>query len=456
LALGCDGDDGPPVPTTVEVTPATSTLNALDATVQFTAEATDVNGQVVTGVEFDWESSNESVATVDQDGLATAVANGTADITATVTVDGGISGSATLTVTQVPASVEVTPDPATLVYVGETLQYSAAVEDANGNAIASATVTWSSSDPGIVDVDAATGLATAVFPGSATITGTADPASDDAAVTVDIRRRPEGDIVFYRNYDPWLANQAGGDTATLNAAPFNFVAGTDYFIQPTSDLASGIPSTTSLIIFPSASQADVGGQITDQNAAAADLEAWVTAGGWLVVHGADNAPGAAYIVPGLTGIFDDILSCTGQTLLVSDNAFIRGPDATLGTADDLTDANIDTQPNTNSCFDNHGSLAGILPGNAEIYIQEEGGTNRPIYATYELGAGRVIVTTITLEWPAEIGAFLPTMRNHFYWAIYGLDAPAAPSPVVRAPSIFRRPATQEVLDSSRPPSTRQN
>ncbi len=275
-------------------------------------------------------------------------------------------------------------------------------------------------------------------------------------MTVDIRRRPEGDIVFYRNYDPWFVPGAGGDTATLNAAPFNFVVGTDYFIQPTSDLASGIPSTTSLIIFPSPSRSDVPAQITDQNAAAADLEAWVTAGGWLVVHGADNAPGAAYIVPGLTGIFDDIMNCTGQTLLASDNAFIRGPDATLGTADDLTDANIDTQPNTGTCEDNHGSLEGILPGNAEVYIEEQGGTNRPIYATYELGAGRVIVTTITLEWPAQIGAFLPTMRNHFYWAIYGFDAPAAAAPVVSAPSISHRPATQEVLHSSRPPSTRQN
>lgn len=438
LGVGCDGDNGEPaVVTTVQVTPSARLIDALGNTAQFIATARDQNGNTMTGVILTWSVQSMSVATVDQNGLATAVANGQTSIRATAS---GVSGSATLTVAQVPAAVVVSPDPPTLVYVGETVQLSAAVEDANGNRIPNATVTWSSEDAAIVDVDA-DGLATAVFPGSVMITGTSGTASDDAAVTVDIRQRPVGDIVLYRNYDPWGA----ADTAALNAAPFNYVLDTDYFIAPMSDMQAGIPATTSLVILPSASNGDAGGQITDQIAGAAELEAWVRAGGWLVVHGGDTANGIGYAVPGLLGMIDDVLGCTGQTLLVADHALIRGPDATLGTGDDLTDTNIDL---TQSCDDNHGSLASILPMNAEVLIQEEGGSMRPTYATYGLDAGRVIVTSITLEYGSSTES-LPTIINHFYWAINGLDGPATPAPAVPAPSIADRPAARAWLDSQR-------
>jgi len=531
LALGCNGDTTEPaVLTTVRVTPSTSSLDALGNTAQFTASALDQNGETMTGVTFSWSSSSPGVATVDQGGLATAVSNGSTNITATaegvsgaatLTVDqapstvtiapdpvsldfigatvqfnatvedangnpivaaalawssddpsvatidqstgeatavdngtttitataNGTSATADLTVAQVPASVTVTPDPATLVFVGETQQYSAVVDDAGGTEIAGAMVTWSSSDPTIVDIDAS-GLATAVHPGSEMIIATADPASGSAAVTVDIRRRPDGDIVLYRNYDPWGA----ADTAVLNAAPFNYVEGTDYLIAPVSDMQAGIPATTSLVILPSASSGDMNNQISDQIAAAAELESWVRAGGWLVVHGADNDNSLAYSVPGLTGDIDDSLVCNGKTLLVSDHALVRGPDAVLGTGDDLTDANIDL---TMSCYDNHGSLASVLPGNADVLIEEDGGSNLPLYATYDLDAGRVIVTSITLEYGSSTES-LPTIINHFYWAINGLDAPAAPAAPGRPPITSNRPAAQEWLDSQRRAPQRQN
>ncbi len=438
LGVGCDGDNGEPsVVTAVQVTPSASLIDALGNTAQFIASARDQNGNTMTGVSFTWSVQSMSVATVDQNGLATAVANGQTSIRATAN---GVTGSATLTVAQVPAAVVVTPDPSTLVYVGETVQLSAAVEDANGNPIANATVTWTSSDPSIVDVDAA-GLATAVFPGSVMITGTSGTASDDATVTVDIRQRPAGDIVLYRNYDPWGA----ADTAVLNAAPFNYVPGTDYMIASVSDMMSGVPATTSLVILPSASSGDLSNQISDQVAAVDSLEKWVRAGGWLVVHGGDTANGIGYAVPGLLGTVDDVLGCTGQTLLVGDHAFVRGPDATLGTGDDLTDTNIDL---TQSCPDNSGSLASILPLNAEVLVREEGGSMRPTYATYDLDAGRVIVTSLTLEYGSSTES-LPTIINHFYWAINGLDAPAAPAPAVPAPSIADRPAAKAWLDSQR-------
>lgn len=79
----------------VTVTPASATLPAIGATQQFSAQAKDANGQVVTGKTITWSSSAASVATVSTSGLVTAVAEGTAEITAMV---GGATGSANVTV----------------------------------------------------------------------------------------------------------------------------------------------------------------------------------------------------------------------------------------------------------------------------------------------------------------------------------------------------------------------
>ena len=161
-------------------------------------------------------------------------------------------------------------------------------------------------------------------------------------------------------------------------------------------------------------------------AAVTFLEAWVRNGGWLLAHGADNQPGD-YFVPGLTGVIDENDECSGLTLLVSDHALVRGPDAVLGTADDLMDGGIDST----GCSDNHGSLEGILPENAQVMMIEEGGSNRPVYATYTLGSGRVIVSSATLECTGTTvcdNPPLPILLNHYYWTINGLDAPPATPP----------------------------
>ncbi len=79
-------------------------------------------------------------------------------------------------------SVEVTPATASL-GVGDTQQLTATVRDEAGNTLTGRTVTWSSSAAAIASVDAA-GLATAVGPGTATITATAGGKSGSAEVTV--------------------------------------------------------------------------------------------------------------------------------------------------------------------------------------------------------------------------------------------------------------------------------
>ncbi|MYC92980.1 MAG: hypothetical protein F4X15_16085 [Gemmatimonadetes bacterium] len=111
-ATGCgDGTTEPPTlppdaprPTTVTITPATARLTALGATEQFTAVVRDQSGQVMTGAEVTWASSNTSVATVSGSGLVTAAGNGTATITATA---GDAFDTAEITVTSPDRAVLV-------------------------------------------------------------------------------------------------------------------------------------------------------------------------------------------------------------------------------------------------------------------------------------------------------------------------------------------------------------
>ncbi|WP_420441974.1 Ig-like domain-containing protein [Candidatus Palauibacter sp.] len=166
--------------TTVEVAPATAELTALGQTVQLTATVRDQNGGVMSGASVSWTSGDAAVASVDAAGLITAVATGTAAISAT---SGSASGTASVTVTQAPAQVAVTPESATLSAVGDTVRFAAEVQDANGNAIAGTAVSWTSSDDAIAMVDE-TGLVTAVSPGMATIEATSGTASGSGTVAV--------------------------------------------------------------------------------------------------------------------------------------------------------------------------------------------------------------------------------------------------------------------------------
>jgi len=167
--------------TTVEVSPDPATLTALGLTQQFTAVPRDADGNVVSGVTISWSSGNTAVATIDPvTGLATSVANGSATIIATAD---GVPGSATLTVAQVVASVEITPTDTTLGHIGETVQLAAVARDANGQPITAATFAWTTSDATIATVDD-TGLVTALLAGVVTINATSGSATGSATVAV--------------------------------------------------------------------------------------------------------------------------------------------------------------------------------------------------------------------------------------------------------------------------------
>ena len=77
------------------MTPANASLLFLGDTVRLAATARDSHGGAVAGRTFAWASSDMGIATVNAAGLVTAIANGTATVTATTA---GVTGSASVSV----------------------------------------------------------------------------------------------------------------------------------------------------------------------------------------------------------------------------------------------------------------------------------------------------------------------------------------------------------------------
>ena len=179
-ATGATGVTVAQVLVVFEVSPSADTLFSFGETLQLTARALDANDNVIPDLSIAWSSADEAVATVDADGLVTAIGNGSADITAT---GGGSTATAALTVSQRLVRIALSPSADTLLAVGDTVRLTAQPLDANGNHVTSAIVEWSSADEAIATVDSA-GLVTAIGNGSTNVTAAAEEVSEAAAVTV--------------------------------------------------------------------------------------------------------------------------------------------------------------------------------------------------------------------------------------------------------------------------------
>ena len=185
LAWGCSsGTPSTTTPTpvaTMTISTGTATLVA-GTTLQLAATTKDASGSILTGRTITWASTASTVATVSTNGLVTAIAAGTATISAT---SEGQSASATVTVTPtaVPvASVTLSPAAGTLGTTG-TLQLTATPKDSVGNTLAGRAITWTTSASGIATVTA-TGLVTAIAVGTATVTATSEGRAASATITV--------------------------------------------------------------------------------------------------------------------------------------------------------------------------------------------------------------------------------------------------------------------------------
>ncbi len=150
--------DGANVPVErVTIAPGTLSLEE-GKTDQLSATILPANA---TNTKVDWKSKNESVARVSQDGVVTAVAAGTAVITASAD---GISAECTVTVTSPAKSVRLDKGTLTL-SAGETDTLTAMVKP---DSLTDKSVTWSTSNAAAATVT--DGVVTAIAPGTATIT----------------------------------------------------------------------------------------------------------------------------------------------------------------------------------------------------------------------------------------------------------------------------------------------
>lgn len=236
-ACGDDGGTGPSAAATISVWPPTVELSSLGASFQMTATVRDQDGQEISGAPVHWSSNDNSVATVSASGLVTSVQNGSATVTAT---SGSLSGTASITVAQRLAQIQVSPAASRLSSLGDTLRLVAEARDANGSAVADVVVTWSSGDDGVATVDS-TGLVTAKANGTVEITAQGGGMKDAAEVAI-AQLAAELDVV------PASASLlALGDTLRLMAfaldANDNEVAGLSVEWTSKNDAVASVDST---------------------------------------------------------------------------------------------------------------------------------------------------------------------------------------------------------------------
>ena len=177
---------GPGAPQTVLATAITLSQTTAEVpageTLQLTATVLPENA---TDRTVSWTSSNPAVATVNANGLVTAVAAGTATITATTNDGTNLTATCAVTVSQPtvqPAGIELS-EKAFRLQLNQSHQVSVTTEGVGG-------VIWSSSDTNIASVDA-NGVVTAHKNGIAIITATA---ADGATMWCSVYSYLRGDV----------------------------------------------------------------------------------------------------------------------------------------------------------------------------------------------------------------------------------------------------------------------
>ncbi len=175
-----------PRPSTVEVTPGEATLGSLGEEAAFVAVVLDARGNPVPGETVGWSVEDPSVLENVGGGVFRALARGSTVVTATQVNAPNLTGTALVTVRQEVASVEVTPEEATLTAPGATTPFEAVAYDALGSAIDGMAFHWSTSDETVAVMDAE-GVATGMGVGVVTVYAQAE---EDVATAAGAAQAP--------------------------------------------------------------------------------------------------------------------------------------------------------------------------------------------------------------------------------------------------------------------------
>ena len=202
----------PPVVASIMVSPSTMTME-VGGTFQFEATALTADGMTIPDVQFTWMSDDDGIATVDDTGLVTAVAAGTAMITASA--NNVTSMPATVIIEELPPEVSsVTVDlPSLMLEVGDTHQLTAVARTSEGMMVGGVDFEWSSDNIDVASVDQ-TGLVTAVGAGMANITAMAEGVTS-APVIITVAEPPP--VVASIMVSPSMATIEEGGTQQFEA-----------------------------------------------------------------------------------------------------------------------------------------------------------------------------------------------------------------------------------------------
>lgn len=174
-----------------------------------------------------WSSSNNGIATVDQNGNVTGVKAGTVDILAT-SVDGGIVGRKTITVNPIIHVSSVSISGPTSVTEGQTIKLNASVNPSNA---AEKGIKWSSNNNNIATVDQ-NGTVTGVSPGEVIITVTSVYGGKSATYKVVVNEKPATFVITFTPINTTVGVMQYTISVTRNGVAFTDYVWIEYGNNP--------------------------------------------------------------------------------------------------------------------------------------------------------------------------------------------------------------------------------
>jgi uncharacterized protein YjdB len=253
LAGACDTDlpgpdgSGPVVDVLINTVPLNLPLTDLipGTTRQLLAGPVNEAGVFVPGQTVTWSTSNAGVVSIDNNGLATAVAGGSATISAAA---GGVTGTTTIEVRFPVGTVTVGPTGQTIRQEGA-LQLTATTVDQSGATVTGRAVTWASLNPSIATVSS-TGLVAGVADGTAIITATSEGVTGQVSITVSgspvvatVTVSPSAPFMAVGQQQQLTAVAKAGSGTTIGTAVFAWTSSNP--AVATVDPATGLVTTVS-------------------------------------------------------------------------------------------------------------------------------------------------------------------------------------------------------------------